>query len=187
MNIGKFLSVVVVCALSAGFSVRAADAKPSSPITEGEFAKWLVNVLGLSRGLPAAPSEKECFAALLQNGVAPKAGWNGTNLVTMGTLSRVVVQSLHKQSEVKNPSDDKSWIEYLKTIDVQFGKVSEAMEQLPPLDPAYYSDAIVTSTDPLKKKARFRPLDEDQLGADMQTIQRTFQVVAPPVPPVTPT
>ena len=29
----------------------------------------------------------------MQNGVAPKAGWNTTNLVTMGTLARVVVQS----------------------------------------------------------------------------------------------
>jgi hypothetical protein len=187
----KFLTLIFVCVgLTAGISTRAADAKPAAVnagVSEGEFARWLVNVLSLTRGLPAAPTEKECFAALLQNGIAPKNGWNATNLVTKGTLWRVVVQSMHKQSEVQNPQDDASWYNYLKSQKIEFGKISEAMDELSPLDPAVHSDAIVTSTDPLKKKTHFRPLDEEQLGTDMQTINRIFQVVFPPVPPVTKT
>lgn len=187
----KFLIMVLVCAgVIGGTAVRAADAKnggSKAGVTEGEFAKWLVNVLGLTRGLPAAPAETDCFSALMRNGIAPKSGWNATNLVTRGTLSRVVVQCMKKQAEVKNPEDDKSWIAYLASQKIEFANVTEAMDELGPLDPAVHSDAIITLTDPLKKKARFRPLDEEQLGTDMQTINRIFQVVTPPPPPVTQT
>lgn len=185
----KFLTLILVCAsMAAGAVVQAADGKANAGkpgVTEGEFAKWLVNVLGLSRSLPAAPSDKECFAALLQNGIAPKNGWNATNLVTMASLSRVIVQSMHKQGEVKNPQDDKSWIEYLKTSHVEFATVTEALSQVGPLDPAIHGDAIVTSTDPLKKLARFRPSDEELLGTDKGTIGRVF-LTGGPIPPVTP-
>lgn len=190
----KVISFVLICTMAAiGIGAQAADAKKSPEaakpqdaksklVTEGEFAKWLVNVLGLAHALPVAPSDKECFAILLQNSISPKAGWNSTNLVTMGTLARVVVQSMHKQSEVKNPADDNSWIQYLKSIGVEFGTVGQAMAQLNPLDPAYTGEAAVTSTDPLRKQARTRPVDDQQYGADLQPV-RLFQIEQAFVPP----
>jgi len=199
----KIIMFVLAASMAGvGFNAMAADAKkaPESSqkadsknraVTEGEFARWLVNVLGLARALPAAPSEQECFAVLLQNSISPKNGWNSTNLVTMGTLARVVVQSMHKQSEVTNPSDDNSWIQYLKSIGVEFSTIGEAMAQLDPLDPAYAAEAAVVSTDPLKKRAQIRPVDEQQLGADLQPvrmfqIEQAFQPPTPqPPPPVT--
>ena len=117
-----------VCARAAGGSSGGAGPQSSTSqlVTEGDFAKWLVNVLGLTRSLPVGPTEQQCFAALLQNSVTPKAGWNSTNLVTMGTLARVVTQALHTQSEVQNPDDDNSWIQHLKAMGIDFGKCSEA-------------------------------------------------------------
>lgn len=200
----KIMMIALVATVAgSGMVVQAADAKKPAapaaqqdpknrPVTEGEFARWLVNVLGLTRTLPAAPSEKECFASLLQNSISPKNGWNATNLVTMGSLARVVVQSMHKQSEVQNPENDASWIQYLKTIGIEFGTIGEAMSQLDPLDPAFASEAAVVSTDPLKKQARIRPVDEEQYGADLQPvrmfeIEQAFQPPTPQPPkPVTP-
>ena len=174
------LSVVVGALMLIGGGAQAAGGATGQPskqpeqksklVTEGEFSKWLINVLGLARTLPVSPTEQQCFAALLQNSISPKAGWNSTNLVTMGTLARVVAQSLHKQGEVQNPQDDAAWIQYLKTIGIEFGTIGQAMAALGPLDPAFSGDATVISTDPLKKQARLRPLDEQQFGTDLQPI-----------------
>ena len=196
---------VLAALLAGGIGAQGADNKAattankpedqkSQPVTEGEFAKWLVNVLGLARGLPPAPSEATCFASLLQNGVTPKAGWNPTNVVTMGTLARVVVQSMRKQAEVKNPEDDNSWIQYLKSNNIELVSVGQALDNLGPIDPAYSARAAVTSTDPLTKRARIRPLDEQQLGTDLQPIRlpdilRVFSEIPgipKPPPPMTP-
>lgn len=200
----KHLAAALLCGsfLCSGAAYAAeATAKPQPKaqpkeqknqlVTEGEFAKWLVNVLGLSRMLPAAPSEQECFNILVQNSVSPKNGWISTNVVTMGTLARVVVQSMRKQGEIKNPQDDNSWIQYLKTINIEFGTIGQAMDVLGPIDPAYASEAAVTSTDPLRKQARIRPLDEQQFGTDLQAIRmpdiiRVFGEFPEPPKPMTP-
>lgn len=200
----KILAVLAIL-LAGGVSVQGADSKTAStankpedqkaqPVTEAEFAKWLVNVLGLARGLPAGPSEAACFTSLLQNGITPKVGWNPTNIVTMGTLARVVVQSMRKQAEVKNPEDDNSWIQYLRSNNIELVSVGQALDSLGPIDPAYLTRAAVTSTDPLSKRAHIRPLDEQQLGTDLQPIRlpdilRVFSIIPgmpKPPPPMTP-
>jgi hypothetical protein len=182
------LFVLMGALLGVGVSASAAGTDKGSQqqeqktklVTEGEFARWLVNVLGLTRTIPADPSEQDCFAILLQNSISPKAGWNSTNLVTMGTLARVVVQSLHKQGEVTNPAEDASWINYLKSIGIDFGTIGQAMAALGPIDPAYAGEAAVTTTDPLKKQAKIRPLDEQQFGADLQSLRSLPAPLAPP-------
>jgi hypothetical protein len=140
-------------------------------VTEGEFARWLVQVLGLSRFVPAAPSDQECFAILLQNSIKPKDGWNATNVVTRGILARVTVQSMGKTSEVKDPAKDESYIEFLKGVGIEIGTIGEAVETLDALGDPLANEAIVAKTDPLSKVHRIRPVGEQQLGADMATIQ----------------
>lgn len=149
-------------------------------VTEGEFAHWLVQVLGLSRFLPAAPSDQECFTILLQNSITPKDGWNSTNTVTRGTLARVTVQSMGKANEVKDPTKDESYIEYLRGIGIEIGTIGEAVENLDMLNDPLAEVAVSVETDPLAKKARIRPTGEQQLGADMSTFRSTF--VQEPVP-----
>lgn len=195
--------VGAVMALVPGIS-QAADAKPAAPAaaqtqtaptTEGEFAKWLVAVLGLNKTLPVNASPQECFAVLLQNGIVPKAGWNATNTVTLGNLARVVVQSMRLQDEVKNPDQDNAWIEFLKTKGIDLRTITQALEILEPADPAFQAEATVVSTDPLRKQARIAPPDSPQLGADLQPLRmpqiiRVYGLIPgvepEPVPPAPP-
>jgi hypothetical protein len=141
-------------------------------VTEGEFAQWLVRVLGLSRFLPAAPTDLECFQILMQNGIMPRDGWQQDRPVTVGNLARVIVLALGKQAEVENPDDDDSWIAYLKSAGIDFGTIGEAIENLEPLPQPVGHEAIVTATDPLAKLARINPPDNQQIGADLSTLGR---------------
>ena len=96
----------------------------------------------------------------------------------MGTLARVVTQSLHRQADVKNQEDDNSGIQFLKSIGIEFGTIGQAMDTLGPIDPAYVGEAAVVTTDPLNKKAKMNPQGEQQFGADLQPVSPTI-VVAP--------
>ena len=158
-------------------------------VTEGEFAQWLVRVLGLSRFLPAAPTDLECFQVLMQNGISPKQGWSQERTVTMGNLARVIVLALGKQAEVQNPDDDESWVNYLKSVGIDFGTIGEAVENLEPLPQPVGPEAIVTSTDPLGKLSRINPPDNQQIGADLSTLGRVSGRVLterdlPQIPPI---
>ena len=153
-------------------------------VTEGEMAQWLVRVLGLARFLPAAPTDLECFQILMQNNIAPADGWKQDRTVTMGNLARVIVQALGKQAEVQNPEKDESWVNYLKSIGIDFGTIGEAVENLEPLPQPVGPEAIVTSTDPLGKLSRINPPDNQQIGADLSTLGRILsQFQLPPGPP----
>lgn len=195
-KVGMLLAVAAVAACSFSGTAFAAEKKSDSKksagdqqdlVTEGEFAKWLVQVLGLSRLLPPTPTENECFQVLLQNNISPKDGWNPDNVVTLGNLARIVVQALGKQGEVDNPDSDQSWITYLKSIGIEFGTIGEAVENLGLLSTAYAAEAVVVSTDPLGKIARFRPVDEQQLGTDIHGISRPPELqVTEPEPPQQP-
>lgn len=183
----KRLSIIMLAAaVTMGFfstDVFAAKKKGSTAleeeqaklVNEGELAQWLVRVLGLSRFLPAAPSDLDCFQLLMQNGIMPKNGWQQDNTVTMGNLARVIVLSLGKQSEVENPDNDESWVDYLKSAGIDFGTIGEAVENLEPLPQPVGTEAIIISTDPLGKLARINPPDDQQLGADLSTLGHISQ------------
>lgn len=172
----------------------AAPAKPAAPAakaqlaTEGQYGAWLVQVLGLSRFVSAAPTPQECFAVLLQNQITPKNGWNATSVVSRATLARTVVQALGQQSQIKDTNNDGEWIDYLKKIGFEFATLGEALKQLDPLDAALGNAAVAVSTDPLGKTHRIRPTDDQQLGADLSTIRRVLAFIEEqPAPTPTPT
>lgn len=177
------MSLVLVSSVlaSTAFTVQAAERTSKSKasvedraklVTDGELAQWLVRVLGLSRFLPASPSELECFQILMQNNVSPADGWQKDRTVTMGELARVIVQGLGRQAEVENPDNDASWINFLKEIGIDFGTIGEAVSNLEPLPQPVGPEAIITSTDPLSKLQRINPPDNQQLGADLSTFNR---------------
>lgn len=171
--------LVVAAALSVGAAshVRAdeatdaAEAARAKLVTEGELAQWLVRVLGLSRFLPAAPTDFECIQILMQNNIAPSDGWKQDRAVTLGSLARIVVQALGRQGEVQGDTDE-AYVSYLKGIGIDFGTIGEAVENLEPLPQPVGPEAIVTSTDPLGKLARINPPDNQQIGADLSTLGR---------------
>ena len=161
-------------AKSRSKSVAAAVEDRARLVTDGELAQWLVRVLGLSRFLPAAPTDLECFQILMQNNILPADGWQKDRTVTMGALARVVVQGLGRQSEVQNPQDDASWVNFLKEIGIDFGTIGEAVENLEPLPQPVGPEAVITSTVPLGKLQRINPPDNPQHGSDLSTSGRLF-------------
>lgn len=171
---------------------------------EGELALILAEVLGLSPMLPANPSEAQVYAILLSNGVSPKDGWNSENPVSMATLARVLVQSMGREDEVENPDDDASWVDFLAGIGIEFGTITDALDQVEPLAQPVANSAVEVSTDPLNKSTYIRPTGEQQFGTDLLPIRQPLTrevveeivvtvVAAPPAarrpstrPPMTP-
>lgn len=181
-----------VYADEAEASPVAEETSGNGLMTEGELGKVLVNVLGFAPLLPPNPQPVDIFAILMQNEIVPKDGWNPTNYVTMGTLARVLVQSMGQADQVENPDDDGSWVAYLKSIGIEFGTVKEGVDQVKPMVDPVAIVAIEPSTDPLRKVPNIRPSDEQQLGADLQPfssqlteedILRFILEAEPPVPP----
>ena len=165
---------------------------PAQLATEGQYGKWLVQVLGLSRFVPASPSAQECFAILMQNGVAPKNGWNATSVVSRATLARTVVQAMGQDSEIKNPAGDQKWIKYLESSGVLIPTLGAAVDSREPLDAPLGNEALVATTDPLDKVHKMRPVDEQQMGADLSDIRRVLAQLedegpTPPAPRPPPT
>lgn len=163
---------LAVQAAEGGSKSRASVDDRAKLVNDGELAQWLVRVLGLSRFLPAAPTDLECFQVLMQNNISPSDGWQKDRTVTMGELARVIVQGLGRQAEVENPDNDASWINFLKEIGIDFGTIGEAVANLEPLPQPVGPEAIVTSTDPLGKLQRINPPDNQQIGADLSTLGR---------------
>lgn len=93
--------------------------RESRLVTEADFARWLVDVLGLTHQLPRNPSLQQCFAVLTRNGIAPADGWQPLDVVTAGTLARVLVESMHQLQYVSNPVSDAACIDYLKRYGIQ--------------------------------------------------------------------
>jgi len=172
-----------------------APASQDDLMTEAQLAEVLVNVLGLAPMLPPNPKAADMFAILLQNGISPKDGWNPDNNVTLGNLARIMVQSMGDADKIENPEDDASWVEYLKSVGVEFGTIEEAIDRTEPLADPVALEAIETSTDPLRKESYIRPTDDQQLGADLQPyrrlisksdLERLFPQPEPPQPPPPP-
>lgn len=148
--------------------------KPAAQVTHCELAQLVVQVLGLSRFLPAAPTCQQCFAILLDNAVSPFEGWIAEKVVTKADLARVIVQSLKKQADIQNPDDPKEWIDYLKSLGVPIDSVGEAVSYLEPLPEPIATHIVSARVDPLIKRHRFNPTDETQYGVDMEYVVRLF-------------
>ena len=152
-----------------------ADKKPASQVkqvTQGELAQLLVNVLGLARFAPATPSSAELFSILMANNIVPAEGWVADKVVTKADLARVIVQAMKKQSEVKNPDDPKSWIDYLKTVGVPIDTIGEAVDNVDPLAEPVAPNVVTSSADPMTKRHKFNTIDETQYGVDMLAVAR---------------
>lgn len=205
--IATWLFVGALTAGVSGLSVRAEDAKPADGantattetaedvVNQGELARMLVAKLGLARFLPANPSDQQCCAILLLNGVAPLNGWEATKAVDKGVLARVIVQAVGSSDMVENPDDPNSWIKVFEQLGFSFESPGAAVSSLEPKPTIPVATAVfTTSTDPLVRREIPIPADEDRpfLGVlpRPNIIQVLETVVTPPPPrkpkPVTP-
>jgi len=198
-----FMVTLSPIALTLNQAVYAEDAPAAEATPEGspaednvmneeQLANMLINVLGLAALLPPNPQQADVFGILLQNEIVPKNGWDATNLVTEATVARILVQSLGDADKVEKPDEDKSWVEYLKSIGIEFGSIEDAVDQANTLTDPVALQAVEVSTDPLRKVPSIRPADEQQLGADLQSFRRLLSaedvanIFAQPEPPVPP-
>ncbi len=178
------LLVAVLCVAVAAPAVIAAEKTPAKStekkgqpaangqVKQGELAHLLVQALGLSRFLPASPSDQQCYAILMDNGISPAKGWNSGEIVIKADLARVIVQAMKKQSEIKNPNDAKEWIDYLKSIGVPLETVGETVDYVEPMAEPVAVNVVGGHIDPLVKRHKFNPTDEMQYGVDMAVIVR---------------
>ena len=182
----KMWTVLLIAAVCAAFVVPAVAAEQKSEpakkqaapktaeVTQAELAQLLVQVLGLARFLPAAPSDQECFAILLNNGISPADGWNPSKPVVKADLARVIVQAMKKQADIKHPEDPKEWIDYLKAMGVPLDAVCETASYVDPLAEPVAVHVASPPVDPLVKRHKFNPIDETQYGVDMAFIERVL-------------
>ena len=185
------LLTIAFCALWAAPQAWAADAAPTNQVTaqvpQAELARLLVEVLGLSRFLPANPTPAQCFAILMANGIVPKDGWNAEAAVTRADLARVIVQAMKRSSEIKNPDNDQEWIEFLVGIGVHIDTLGEATKPLEPLMLPVAPKAYTAQVDPLNKDTKQIMAPITQYGTVMTPIRELFSFQPVPPKPVTPT
>jgi len=101
-------------------------------MTEGELMEVLVNTMGLSTMLPPNPSEEQMKLILMQNGIFPEGGWEADRLVTLGTLARIIVQSMGQANAIENPEDDASWVNFLAAMGLDLTTIQTALQQFGP-------------------------------------------------------
>lgn len=153
---------------------KAESSAQIKQVTHCDLAKLLVEVLGLARFLPANPSCDQCFTILMQNRIQPAEGWVTDSIVTKADLARVIVESMQKQSEVKNPNDPQSWVDYLKSIGIPIETVGEAADYLEPLSQPVAPAVAKADTDPLTRPYKLNPSDELNYGVDMGYVMRVL-------------
>jgi len=209
-KIWMVMLAAVVCVAFSTPAVIAAEKKGEAPknsqgaskkngaqvaqVTQCALAQLLVQVLALSRFLPPSPSCEQCFSVLMDNAISPKDGWVSDAAVIKKDLARVIVQAMKKQSEIENPDNDAEWENYLKSLGVSLDSVGESVDQVDPLAEPVAPHVVAARTDPLVKRHKFNPINEQQYGVDMEFIMRIItQLELAPVPgnqfvlrPVTP-
>lgn len=178
----KIFAFLMVGLMLAATAATAAPAKksgsdksqPSGPVTHVQLAELLVKALGLVSYLPVAPSAQQTFDLLMQNGIAPEAGWLLDAVVTKADLARVLVQALGMGGEVENPADPQSWIDALKAAGISLDRLSEAIRSVEALPDGMGQDVRLQSTDPLVYNVNFTPGGTVQYSVDLALVTRIF-------------
>ncbi len=144
-------------------------AQNNDEVRQGELALLLVNVLGLYRFLPAAPTEHEAIAVLLSNRIAPANGWEPDKPVVLADLAEIIVRAVDRAHEVDNPDDPQSWINFLASVGVPIDTIGLALTNVEPLNEPIAGNVFVSSvtTDPLRRRAVFGQPDEAETGTDV--------------------
>lgn len=157
-------------------------ANESDGVRQGELALMLVNVLGLYRFLPAAPTEQEAVAVLITNSIEPAGGWDLSKPVVLADLAQLIVMSIDRAHEVENPDNPQSWIDYLVSIDVPIDTIGLALTNVEPLPEPIAGNVFVAAvtTDPLKKREITGQPDESESGTDV-SITPTERLVTLPM------
>ena len=84
------LAAFLACIISISSTANAAIPDLSESMTQGQFALWLVNAIGASSKLSAAPSEQEAIDFLKKLNVIPKDGWDKSAVISKQFLASLL-------------------------------------------------------------------------------------------------
>ncbi len=168
------------------------DGAPPDPTGETANQAYLVRLLvfrlGLAPFLPPNPTVIQCVNALLVNGIEPADGWQPYKLVTLADLARVLVQALRLTGQVQNPDDPRSYVAVLRSMDIKFGTIDEALENLRPLAYNLYPNKYINS-DPTGGAGTGQSIQDvnvDYVLRDIEVVNVVYSVEFPPRPKPTP-
>ncbi len=124
-----------------------AQQAPDNGITQGELAIMVVNLLGWSGSMPAAPTPLDHIALLGANSIAPLDGWQPGELVVLADLAVVLVQALGLQDQVESPNNPESYVALLESLGVSFENIGAALDNIDVqggelLEPIAYGDPL---------------------------------------------
>jgi len=139
-RIGIVTLAVMLCSLVIAPIAFGADA---GRVTQTDMAKMLVNVLGLSRFVSAEPTAQECFATLMDSGIAPMDGWQADAVVNRAN--------------------------FLDGMGINITTIGEAVGELDALPEPVARNVFVASTtgDPLEKRDKFAGETEREFATDI--------------------
>jgi len=153
----KFLAFLLAASLlafpafaqeeEAAAEEEAARTEAPQGVPLGQLAQLLVKTLGLSKSLPAVPTDAECFAILAQNGIVPGDGWSQDGIVTQGALAQTLVQALGLTDEVENPADPLSWMAVLESNGISLDRITTSVANAEALPEGIFQSS--STTDPL--------------------------------------
>ena len=147
----KMLMILLAGLITASVALAQGAPQKGQALTYSQLANLLVKALGLEEYLPTAATPSQQFDILMQNGIAPAAGWtlDEDAAVTKGDLARVLVQSLQRDDEVDNPDDPQSWVDALAAMGIDLSSASAALDSVDALPEVVAQNIGFYSTDPL--------------------------------------
>jgi len=83
-------AALLACFISLSSVATAAIPDLSENMTQGQFAIWLVNAIGASDKLPAAPSEEDAIDLLKKLNIIPTDGWSKNTVITKQFLASLL-------------------------------------------------------------------------------------------------
>ena len=193
------LIAIGVALAAPAFAQEGADTPPEQTITHAQLARMLVEKLGLTRVLPANPSDFECIMVLAQNGIFPSPtltptdenpapGWSldPEAKVTYADLAVILVRALGLTDKVEgDKADIQNWVNVLKNFQIPHESAAAGIGAVKPLDQVLTALPLFQLTpDPLNR--RLIPESEALQLLGVLTFP-DMNPAAPPKPrPVTP-
>ena len=158
---------------------EGAEVAQDKTITHAQFARLLVERLGLLRVLPANPSAFECMMILAQNGIFPSPtltpteqnpapGWSldPEAKVSYADLAVVLVRAMGLADKVEgDKADVQNWVNVLKNLQIPYESATAGLSALKPLEQVLTALPLFQmSPDPLNQRFVQEPEGLQLLG-----------------------
>ncbi|MDD8050145.1 MAG: hypothetical protein PHG55_02295, partial [Verrucomicrobiota bacterium] len=150
----------------------AQDDGGGQEITQAEFARLLVRVMGLGKYIAPGAGQDQYYRVLAQNGVYPKddVGWVSEAGLDQGVLARLMVQALGLAGEVEDIDDYQACIAKLQELNISVASSTGALAKVRSRNrfAETTTNTIGAQVDPILRHdmRAFNPEDEPTGGAD---------------------